>query len=285
MSGAGDPTTTRRFARGGVALAYRDAGAGVPFVFQHGLGGDAAQPASQAPGGCRVVTLECRGHGASALGPEAELGFATFAADLEALLDALGIERAVVGGISMGAGVALALAARAPERVAALALVRPAWADQAWPRNLDAFAEVARALRDDGPAGGRRFAASSRAYRQAAIASPSTAASLLGQFARAQARERVAVLERLPADRPLAPEAWPALAVPALVLATHGDPVHPLAIAERVAALLPEAELVEVPSKDAGETAHRAAVAAALTAFATRSHRSRTRVAAAPHRP
>ncbi len=115
--------------RSGLALSYTDSGRGPAVVFQHGLGGSATQPASQAPVRCRVITLECRGHGSSRLGPEAELCFTTFADDVRALLDELGIESAVIAGISMGAGVALNFAERHPDRVRGLALVRPAWRD------------------------------------------------------------------------------------------------------------------------------------------------------------
>ena len=97
----------------GIDFHYREAGTGTCFVFQHGLGGDVAQPLGlfAPPPGVRVLALDCRGHGATRpLGDSALLGFASFAADVVALLDHLGVERAIVGGISMGAGVALRLA-------------------------------------------------------------------------------------------------------------------------------------------------------------------------------
>lgn len=75
--------------RGTLRFAYRDAGSGPAFVFQHGLGADAGQPASLAPRGYRLITLECRGHGGTSLGPPDELGFETLARDLDTLLDEL----------------------------------------------------------------------------------------------------------------------------------------------------------------------------------------------------
>ena len=259
-------------AHDGLALSYRDTGEGAPFVFQHGLGGDAAQPASQAPDGRRLLSLECRGHGATPVGPEEALCFSTFARDLEALMDAIGLGSVALGGISMGAGVALALGARRPERVGALVLVRPAWVDRGRPRHLDVFAEIARTLREHGAAAGREiFANESRAYREARTACPSVASSLLAQFDRPGARERVAVLERLPADRPIDvadAAGWSALRdVPTLVLATHGDPVHPFSTAAELTSRLPAATLGVVPSKDDGDVAHRHAVASAIGEF------------------
>ena len=58
-------------------IQARDAGLGQ-------RGGDAAQPAEVFPESRRRITLECRGHGASALGPTNRLSIATFADDIYA---------------------------------------------------------------------------------------------------------------------------------------------------------------------------------------------------------
>ena len=85
------------FTLGTATLNYTDVGTGLPLVFEHGIGGDVRQP------------------------------FDRFGDDLIGLLNHLGIARAVLGGISLGAGVALNAATRYPERVAGLVLGRPAW--------------------------------------------------------------------------------------------------------------------------------------------------------------
>jgi len=221
----------------GLPLSYRDTGSGPPFVFQHGLGGDAAQPASQAPAGCRLITLECRGHAATPLGPEEALGFQTFARDLDALLDELRLGPVALGGISMGAGVALALARLRPERVRALILVRPAWLDRPHPPNLYVYEEIAALLRRHGPQTGKQRFVADSAYRRARQRSPSLTSSLTSQFDRPHAREHAAVLERLPADRPLGPpDEWSALSVPSLAIGAREDPAHPLQLRRRAAA-------------------------------------------------
>src|SRR5689334_22476369 len=100
------------FERDGIELRYVDIGEGPPVLFQHGLGGDAAQVAEVFPAlpPSRRVTLECRAHGASQSGPLASLSIATFTDDVAALADRLGLGRAVAGGISMGSAIALRLA-------------------------------------------------------------------------------------------------------------------------------------------------------------------------------
>lgn len=108
----------------GVATAYSDAGSGPPLVFIHG----AVQTlhvwqAQIAPltESYRCIAYDLRGHGESELG-QAPLTMKLFADDLLALLDALGIARATLCGVSLGGMIALHAAARSPERVAALAL-------------------------------------------------------------------------------------------------------------------------------------------------------------------
>ena len=107
----------------GLQFHYRTAGAGLPFVFQHGLGGDVSQPFGlfQPPDGVRLLAFDCRGHGETRpLGPEDRIGIGSFADDLTAFLDFVDVPRAVVGGTSMGAAVALNFALRRPDRVLAL---------------------------------------------------------------------------------------------------------------------------------------------------------------------
>jgi pimeloyl-ACP methyl ester carboxylesterase len=114
----------------GCRLAYDAAGDGSPVLWQHGLGADHNQPAEvfpSLPGICRI-TLECRGHGASELGDPGRLSIACFVMDALALLDHLEIDQAVVGGISLGAAIALRMAALYPSRISGLILGRPAWA-------------------------------------------------------------------------------------------------------------------------------------------------------------
>src|SRR5262249_57034897 len=97
----------------------------------------------------RLLCLDARGHGQTQpLGDPSALTFDVFADDLVALLDCLGIGQAIIGGISMGAGVALNIAVRYPERVAGLVLSRPAWLDGPMPpENVARYAAIARLLR------------------------------------------------------------------------------------------------------------------------------------------
>jgi pimeloyl-ACP methyl ester carboxylesterase len=93
------------FRRDDLEFHYRQQGEGLPFVFQHGLGGDANQPFGlfTPPAGFRLLTLDCRGHGEKRpLGDLDKLSYASFADDVCALLDQLQLPQVILGGISMG---------------------------------------------------------------------------------------------------------------------------------------------------------------------------------------
>lgn len=263
------------FERDGLSFNYLDKGAGIPFVFQHGMGGDLHQTSGvfSPPRDIRLISLECRGHGATQpLGEEFKLSFSCFADDLAALLDALGLEQAVVGGISMGAGVALNFALRYPERVAGLILSRPAWLDSPMPGNLTAYPVIARLLEEYGSERGRELFAKTEEYAELDQATPGTGDSVTAsQFGRARAVENAPLLRRLPYDAPNKDRRqWPQISVPTLVLASQQDPTHPFSYAEILAHTIPSAELVELTPKAESEDRHVEDVQRAITQFLAR---------------
>ena len=261
--------TSLAFERDGALLHATDTGMSRPVVFQHGLGGSEAQVAEMFPDGegLRRLTLECRGHGGSALGPAELLSIGTFAEDVLALAERLEVARFVAGGISMGAAVALRLAVLHPARVAALILVRPAWMFDAAPSNMTPFAVVAELLRAHPPERAReRFAATEPGVTLRRTA-PDNYASLLGLFDR-PVSATVALLSRIAADGPGVSAADAAgLAVPALVIGNARDAVHPLATARRLAEAIPDAEFLEVVAKASDRARHADAVRAAIRTF------------------
>jgi len=272
-----------RFERDGVVFHYLDVGQGVPFVFQHGIGGDVRQPAGlfRPPQGIRLLCLDARAHGQTQpLGDPSALTFDVFGDDLVAWLDYLGVGRAVLGGISMGAGVALNVAVRYPERVAGLVLSRPAWLDGPMPpENVARYVAIARLLRTVGDASDPGHALrcavaefeASDDYQGLLASSPDTAQSLRGQLTNERAVAAVARLERLPADRPLSDlRSSAAMRVPALVLAHQQDPIHRFAFGEALAGAIPGARLVELIPKSIARERHAAEVQNCLEAFLNR---------------
>ena len=256
----------------GCRLAFEDVGSGPVVLWQHGLGAARSQPAEAFPPDLpwRRITLECRGHGGSDLGDPEHLSMATFADDAIALLDHLGVERAVVGGISLGAGVGLRLAALHPHRVRGLILARPAWLDGPSLATQAAYREVAEAIRVHGvEEGARRFEQSlnlARIEREA----PDNAVSLRGFFSRARPETTVALLSRIPLSWPgITPAAMGALVVPTLVIGNDRDDAHPLAYARQLAQWIPGAQLRQITSKSTDRAAYVREFRHALADFLT----------------
>lgn len=256
--------------RDGLKLHVEDSGGGLPVVLQHGLCGDAAQPAELFPAnlGLRRVTLECRGHGRSEAGDPEQFSIATFAEDVAALVEATGVAPVVLGGVSMGAAIALRLAVHRPELVRGLVLVRPAWVTEAGPENMAPNAEVGRLLAALPAEEAReKFLAGDTAKRLAAEA-PDNLASLTSFFSRADLETTAALLQRISVDGPGVTEAQlRALRIPTLVVGHGRDAIHPLAHAERLSGLILHARLVRVTPKADDRDQYVADIRAAIASF------------------
>lgn len=253
----------------GCLLAYEDSGLGMPFLWQHGLGADRNQPAEVFPAipGIRRLTLECRGHGNSELGDPARLSIASFEADALALLDHLGVTQAIVGGISLGAAISMRLAALHPERVASLILARPAWV--IGPSSTMApYLEIAESMKKFGATEAALHFEGSAGLAAVAAVSPDNASSLKSFFTRPNPESTIALLSSIPKDSPGVDEARIAkIAVPTLIIANDHDYVHPLAYANRLKQILPNATLQIVTAKSINKDLYKRDFSESLRRF------------------
>jgi pimeloyl-ACP methyl ester carboxylesterase len=112
--------------RDGVALAYTEQGQGnPPMVFVHGWSCDHRYFAPQVDHfsrGHRTIAVDLRGHGASDA-PQQEYTMSGFADDVAWLCRELRVEKPVVVGHSMGAVIALQLAAQHPDVPSAIVMI------------------------------------------------------------------------------------------------------------------------------------------------------------------
>lgn len=234
-------------------------------IFQHGLCGAASQPAEVFPQGQGFAhaVLDARGHGESPLGPAEDISLATFTADLALLAETL--RPVAVGGISMGAAMALRLAVTRPDLVPALILSRPAWITGANAPNNAPNREVGALIASGAPLAA--FDASDTA-RILAREAPDNLASLRSFFSRQPLAETATLLTQIAADGPGITRAdLAALRIPTLVLGSEEDLIHPMGYAETLAGVIPGARLVKLPPKGRDKPAHVAACRAAILSF------------------
>jgi pimeloyl-ACP methyl ester carboxylesterase len=198
--------------------------------------------------GHRVIAYDARGHGASSPAPEAQAyAYEDLERDLLAVMDALGIGRAVLAGVSMGAHTALRLALASPARVGGLVVITPGYdpATQGRPGRLERWDALADGLERDGVEG---FV---RAYGDAGVAPEWREATLRALRQRMELHEHpeavADALRVVPRSRPFGKLAeLRTLSIPVTVVASGdaADPGHPQALAEEYAATIPDAVLV-----------------------------------------
>jgi pimeloyl-ACP methyl ester carboxylesterase len=235
---------------GGVTLAGEEDGEGVPVVLLHGLTATRRYVVMGSRwlerNGHRVITYDARGHGESTAAPDPDAyDYDDLVTDLQAVLDDRGLDRALIVGASMGAHTAARLAIDAPERVAGLVIVTPAFDPDA-PREqeLERWDALSEGLRSGGVEG---FV---KAYGVPNVPEQwrDTVYRVLRQrLAAHEHPDAVAdALHAVPRSRPF--ESWEALAgieAPTIVVASRdeADPGHPHAVGEAWAERIGGAEL------------------------------------------
>jgi pimeloyl-ACP methyl ester carboxylesterase len=242
-------TASFQVERDGVVLRGEQAGDGPPIVLLHGLSATRRNVVQGSrhliKRGYRLIAYDARGHGVSTPGESYE--YAELVADLEAVLEHLGIERTALVGSSMGAATAMAFTLEHPERVAALVQITPAYtgyarsADvdgEAWELmasalergGVDAFVEVAQP--EGLPERWREIAREATRQRMERHDDPSAVAAALRQVPRSIAWKGLDALSELD--------------VPVLIVGSRdeADGLHPLAVAQEYDRRLPRSELV-----------------------------------------
>jgi pimeloyl-ACP methyl ester carboxylesterase len=236
----------------GVRLWVEQAGEGTPVLLLHGLTAThryvVMGSRSLERSGHRVIAYDARGHGRSSPAPApSAYGYPELVSDALGVMDALGLERAVLAGASMGAHTLLAVALRAPERVAGLVVITPAYdGDEAVDgARMTRWHALAEGLRSGGVEG---FVA---AYGRPRVSSDwhETVLKVIRQrLSQHEHPEAVAdALDVVPASRPFESLAELAvISVPVAVVASgdEADPEHPQAVGEAYAATIPGARLV-----------------------------------------
>jgi len=233
----------------GVHLRYERHGRGPRvLVFLHGLLLDAQLnrrlAADLAEQGFQVVLLDLPGHGGSDKPRHASAHrMDSYARCVVALLDELGIDEAVVGGVSLGANVSLQVAVQAPGRVRGLLLEMPVL-EWAVPGAAAVFIPLLLGVHYAAPLV-RLVARVARRLPATSIAALDSALGVL----ELEPEESAAVLHGMLVG-PITPtyEARRGIVAPALVIGHRADFIHPFTDADHLTRQLPHARLVEAKS-------------------------------------
>jgi 2-hydroxy-6-oxonona-2,4-dienedioate hydrolase len=218
-------------------------------VFLHGTGGHLeafAKNVAVHAERYRVVAYDFPGHGGSAFVPDRSYEIDGYLQHLEALLDQLGIETAVLSGLSLGGWTAARYAARNPDRMAGLALNATGGATY----DETVMAAIRDLTRD---AVALPTLESVRRRLEWLMADPASVSDdlvetrfrLYRRPEMAEAMRAVLCLQEPDIRRRnmLPPEEWGAIACPTVVLWGDRDPTGTQDVARRIAAMIPGAEL------------------------------------------
>ncbi|MEO3890196.1 alpha/beta fold hydrolase [Nonomuraea sp. B5E05] len=228
-------------------LYKRSAGTGIPVVLLHAFPLSSAMWLAQREGlatVCRVITPDLRGFGGSRLGDD-EPSLDLMADDVARLLDDEGIDRAVVGGLSMGGYVTMAFCRRHPDRVLGVILADTKAGDDP-PAAKDNRERIARAVLSEG---------SDVLVSEVlpALIGPTTKERRAMVFGRVKGLVQsappgaVAWAQRAMAARAGSFETLRALKVPLLVVVGEEDELSPPSDAEEMVRAVPEGRLEVIP--------------------------------------
>ena len=225
-----------RLNRDGVAIYYEVHGEGPVILLSHGYSATSQMWKGQVEALSKthkLVIWDMRGHGQSDYPDDpAAYSEAATVADMAALLDMVGADKAVIGGLSLGGYMSLAFNRAHPERVSALLIIdtgpgyRNDEAREGW--NKNAIARAERLEREGLP----NLANASAEVRQVRHRS----ADGLAKAARGMLTQRdAAVITSLPT-----------IAVPSIVVVGENDKPF-LNAADYMAAKIPGAKKVVIP--------------------------------------
>jgi pimeloyl-ACP methyl ester carboxylesterase len=223
--------------RDGVKIYYEVTGEGPTLLLTHGFSASSHMWAGQREAlgrHFRLVTWDMRGHGRSDYpSDQAQYSQGATVGDMAAVLDAVGAQTAIVGGLSLGGYMSLAFRLAHPERVRALLIIdtgpgfRNDEAREGWNKYALRTADL---FESEGLV---RLSESSVEARTA----PHRDASGVARAARGMLTQRDAsVIDSLPG-----------IAVPALVVVGANDKPF-LAASDYMAAKIPGAEKVVIPN-------------------------------------
>ncbi|MCA9671975.1 MAG: alpha/beta fold hydrolase [Myxococcales bacterium] len=233
----------RTISRPGATVSYEVSGDGPPLILGHSLLCDGRMwnaVSCELEQRYRVINVDARGHGRShADGP---FILESLADDWRAIMDAEGIDRAVLCGLSMGGMTAMRLALRAPSRVRALALLDTS-ADPEPLRNRLQYRAMAELTRRFGQIDALYGIVQSMMFGKTIMAAQPALVEAAMEQIREQDPMQIYFGARAVMDRASITEHLATLTCPTMVIVGSEDVATPQACSERIRSAVPSASL------------------------------------------
>nr|ADH59404.1 esterase/lipase [uncultured bacterium] len=232
----------------GLELAVECFGEGPSLIFAHGLTGNrhfSRQQLAPLADQYTIIIYDQRGHcDSSPVTDPALYDPVRMAEDMTAVLDTLGIKKAIVGGESMGAATTLLFALRHPQRVEKLLLTAPAFGDT---RSSEA-AGLQQMGQRIAAIGIEAFLAESAVSQREELGWPEPVITAVAAMQGSHETHSIATACQSVIEWTLDLSPLSTIACPTCIIAWEDDPLHPLALAQRYAAEIPNARLEVLPS-------------------------------------
>jgi len=234
-----------------------DIGKGKAIIFQHGLASSSLQVQILLEGlsDYRLICVDCPGHGKSELDAAINPSFQYYTEVIIEVMDRLGITKTILGGLSMGAGIAVHAAINFPDRVEALILHRPAWLEKSNPVNLNIL-NIALEYIDH--SNGKEYFKQTEAYKTLQDYLPLAANSVLGVFSQDQRKNISRVISSMYKDVPFSSlESIREIEVPMLIMGNEYDPLHPFEISVEIDRYASQSTLHKITSRYINPELHK----------------------------
>lgn len=241
-------TTERTLETRAGRVRVLEAGGGWPVVLLHAfpLSADMWRPQlDRVQDGCRLIAPDLRGFGPSAGALDGPATMDTMADGVEAVLDALEIDRAVIGGLSMGGYVTFALYRHHPGRFSGVVLAdTKATADT--PEGREARRKMIDLVRAEG-AGAVADQMIPKLLGETSQRERPQLATTVRALIEANGPEGIAAAIEAMMGRPDSTPLLPSISVPALIVVGSEDTLTPPADAEAMQRKLDRSRLVVLP--------------------------------------
>ena len=259
----------------GVSLYYEAdnfKGKNDAFVFLHGLGGSTMQCKTTftcIPSGINMIYIDLRGNGLSDIGNPKELSFSCLSEDVNALVEQLGLQQIILGGISMGAGVATKFSLNYPDKVRQLILIRVAWLNRPMRREtIENMSHIADLIEQYDLEKAKAIYTSEQYYLGQLKNYPYNARSNAACFDYPLAKRAVEKYRIMPLDHPInSIQELKRIQAPTLLLGNKNDPLHPFSFTEIYHKHIPHSILREIPSKNSDPEQHFVKINEYIKAF------------------